>query len=74
MINRRSRAAANIRLKEIFEKGALTVIRTVVLASTSLSTSLSNSCDYTNSCASNPPFQKTSLIPSSLSAILWRQC
>ena len=45
-----SRAAANIRLKEILKKGALTVIRTVV--------HLSNSCGYTNSRASNPPFLK----------------
>lgn len=43
-----SRAAGNIRLKEILKKGALTVIRTVV--------HLSNSCGYTNSRASNPPF------------------
>ena len=42
--------AANIRLKEILKKGALTVIRTVV--------HLSNSCGYTNSRASNPPFLK----------------
>ena len=40
----------NIRLKEILKKGALTVIRTVV--------HLSNSCGYTNSRASNPPFLK----------------
>ena len=45
-----STAAANIRLKEILKKGALTVIRTVVL--------LSNSCGNTNSRASNPPFLK----------------
>jgi hypothetical protein len=45
-----SKAAGNIRLKEILEKGALTVIRTVV--------HLSNSCGYTNSRASNPPFLK----------------
>ena len=45
-----SKAADNIRLKEIFEKGALSGKRTVVL--------LSNSCGYTNSRASNPPFQK----------------
>ena len=45
-----SRAAANIRLKEILKKGALTVKRTVV--------HLSNSCGYTNSRASNPPFLK----------------
>lgn len=44
------RAADNIRLKEILKKGALTVIRTVV--------HLSNSCGYTNSRASNPPFLK----------------
>lgn len=43
-----SRAAHNIRLKEILKKGALTVKRTVV--------HLSNSCGYTNSGASNPPF------------------
>jgi len=42
--------AHKIRLKEILKKGALTVIRTVV--------HLSNSCGYTNSCASNPPFLK----------------
>jgi len=42
--------AANIRLKEILKKGALTVKRTVV--------HLSNSCGYTNSRASNPPFLK----------------
>ena len=42
--------AHNIRLKEILKKGALTVIRTVV--------HLSNSCGYTNSRASNPPFLK----------------
>ena len=42
--------AANIRLKEILKKGALTVIRTVV--------HLTNSCGYTNSRASNPPFLK----------------
>ena len=42
--------AHNIRLKEISKKGALTVIRTVV--------HLSNSCGYTNSRASNPPFLK----------------
>jgi hypothetical protein len=41
---------ANIRLKEILKKGALTVKRTVV--------HLSNSCGYTNSRASNPPFLK----------------
>ena len=40
----------NIRLKEILKKGALTVIQTVV--------HLSNSCGYTNSRASNPPFLK----------------
>ena len=40
----------NIRLKEILKKGALTVIRTVV--------HLTNSCGYTNSRASNPPFLK----------------
>ena len=45
-----STAAANIRLKEILKKGALTVIRTVV--------HLTNSCGYTNSRASNPPFLK----------------
>ena len=45
-----SRAAHNIRLKEILKKGALTVIRTVV--------HLTNSCGYTNSRASNPPFLK----------------
>ena len=45
-----SMAAANIRLKEILKKGALTVIRTVV--------HLTNSCGYTNSRASNPPFLK----------------
>ena len=45
-----SRAAANIRLKEILKKGALTVIQTVV--------HLSNSCGNTNSRASNPPFLK----------------
>ena len=45
-----SKAADNIRLKEILKKGALTVIRTVV--------HLSNSCGYTNSRASNPPFLK----------------
>ena len=43
-----SKTAANIRLKEILKKGALTVIRTVV--------HLTNSCGYTNSRASNPPF------------------
>lgn len=42
--------AHNIRLKEILKKGALTVIRTVV--------HLTNSCGYTNSRASNPPFLK----------------
>ena len=42
-----SRAADNIRLKEILKKGALTEIRTVV--------HLSNSGGYTNSCASNLP-------------------
>ena len=46
----KSKPAANIRLKEILKKGALTVIRTVV--------HLSNSCGYTNSRASNPPFLK----------------
>ncbi len=45
-----SRAAHNIRLKEILKKGALTVIRTVV--------HLTNSCGNTNSRASNPPFLK----------------
>ena len=45
-----SRAAHNIRLKEILKKGALTVKRTVV--------HLINSCGYTNSRASNPPFLK----------------
>ena len=45
-----SKAAANIRLKEILKKGALTVKRTVV--------HLTNSCGYTNSRASNPPFLK----------------
>ena len=45
-----SRAADNIRLKEILKKGALTVKRTVV--------HLSNSGGYTNSGASNPPFLK----------------
>ena len=35
-------------IKEILKKGALTVKRTVV--------HLSNSCGYTNSRASNPPF------------------
>lgn len=44
------RTADNIRLKEILKKGALTVIRTVV--------HLTNSCGYTNSRASNPPFLK----------------
>jgi len=42
--------ADNIRLKELLKKGALTVIRTVV--------HLTNSCGYTNSRASNPPFLK----------------
>ena len=42
--------AANIRLKEILKKGALTVKRTVV--------HLTNSSGYTNSRASNPPFLK----------------
>lgn len=46
----KSKTAQYIRLKEIFEKGVLPVIRTVVL--------LMNSCGYTNSSASNPPFQK----------------
>ncbi len=45
-----STAEANIRLKEILKKGALTVKQTVV--------HLSNSCGYTNSRASNPPFLK----------------
>lgn len=45
-----SRAADNIRLKEILKKGALTVKRTVV--------HLTNSCGNTNSRASNPPFLK----------------
>jgi hypothetical protein len=45
-----SKPAANIRLKEILKKGALTVIRTVV--------HLTNICGYTNSRASNPPFLK----------------
>ena len=45
-----SRAADNIRLKEILKKGALTVKRTVV--------HLTNSCGYTNSRASNPLFLK----------------
>ena len=45
-----SKAAHNIRLKEILKKGALTVIRTVV--------HLSNSGGNTNSHASNPPFLK----------------
>ena len=52
-LNRLERTAAhahNIRLKEILKKGALTVKRTVV--------HLSNSCGYTNSRASNPPFLK----------------
>ena len=39
-----SKPATNIRLKEILKKGALTVMRTVVL--------------LTNSRASNPPFLK----------------
>ena len=42
--------AANIRLKEILKKGALTVIRTVVL--------LTSSGALTNSSASNPFFLK----------------
>ena len=42
--------AANIRLKEILKKGALTVKRTVV--------HLTNSGGYINSRASNPPFLK----------------
>ena len=46
----KSSTTANIRLKEILKKGALTVKRTVV--------HLSNSCGYTNSRASNPPFLK----------------
>ena len=46
----KSRTAANIRLKEILKKGALTVKRTVV--------HLSNSCGNTNSRAFNPPFLK----------------
>ena len=46
----KSKAAHNIRLKEILKKGALTVIRTAV--------HLSNSGGYTNSRASNPPFVK----------------
>ena len=46
----KSMAAHNIRLKEIFEKGALSVTRTVVL--------LSNSCALSKCSASNPPFQK----------------
>ncbi len=50
VIRTNSRAAANIRLKEILKKGASTVKRTVV--------HLSNSCGYTNSRASNPPFLK----------------
>ena len=45
-----SKTAYNIRLKEILKKGALTVKRTVV--------HLTNSCGYTNSRASNPPFLK----------------
>ena len=45
-----SKAADNIRLKEILKKGALTVKRTVV--------HLTNCCGYTNSRASNPPFLK----------------
>ena len=45
-----SKAADNIRLKEILKKGALTVIQTVV--------HLTNSCGYTNIRASNPPFLK----------------
>jgi hypothetical protein len=45
-----SKTAANIRLKEILKKGALTVKQTVV--------HLTNSCGYTNSRASNPPFLK----------------
>jgi len=43
-----SRAAYNIRIKVILKKGVLTVIQTVA--------HLSNSCCYTNSGASNPPF------------------
>lgn len=49
-LERTAAHAGNIRLKEILKKGALTVIRTVV--------HLSNSCGYTNSRASNPPFLK----------------
>ena len=49
-LERTAAHAANIRLKEILKKGALTVIRTVV--------HLSNSGGYTNSRASNPPFLK----------------
>ena len=49
-LERTAAHAANIRLKEILKKGALTVLRTVV--------HLSNSCGYTNSRASNPPFLK----------------
>ena len=45
-----SKPAANIRLKEILKKGALTVKRTVA--------HLTNSGGYTNSRASNPPFLK----------------
>ena len=45
-----SRAAHNIRLKEILKKAAMTVIRT--------EEHLTNSCGYTNSRASNPPFLK----------------
>lgn len=45
-----SRAAHNIGLNEILKMEVLTVIRTVVL--------LTTSCGNTNSCASNPPFLK----------------
>ncbi len=45
-----SRAAANIRLKEIKKRRALFGNQTVVL--------LTNSCGHTNSHASNPPFLK----------------
>lgn len=45
-----SRAAYNIRIKEILKKGVLTVIQTLA--------HLSNNCFYTNSGAFNPPFLK----------------
>jgi hypothetical protein len=45
-----SKTAANIKIKRNFKKGALTVNRAVV--------NLSNSCGYTKSRASNPPFFK----------------